>query len=79
LAVIGNLLSCGVTSQEISCVKSGLSSMFKKRERRKYAKFFSQTTHPYNKEGTPMGLLLGGGGLFRGTLVGHLHSNNHKY
>jgi len=28
-AGIGNLLSCGVTSQEISCVKSGLSRMFK--------------------------------------------------
>jgi len=28
-AGMGNLLSCGVTSQEISCVKSGLSSMFK--------------------------------------------------
>ena len=28
-AGIGNLLSCGVTSQENSCVKSGLSSMFK--------------------------------------------------
>ena len=28
-AGIGNLLSCGVTSQEISCVKSGLSSIFK--------------------------------------------------
>ena len=28
-AGIGNRLSCGVTSQENSCVKSGLSSMFK--------------------------------------------------
>ena len=28
-ARIGYLLSCGVTSQENSCVKSGLSSMFK--------------------------------------------------
>jgi len=28
-AGIGKVLSCGVTSQEISCVKSGLSSMFK--------------------------------------------------
>ena len=28
-AGIGNLLSCGVTSQENSCVKIGLSSMFK--------------------------------------------------
>jgi hypothetical protein len=28
-AGIDNLLTCGVTSQEISCVKSGLSSMFK--------------------------------------------------
>ena len=29
LAGMGNLLSYGVTSQENSCVKSGLSSMFK--------------------------------------------------
>ena len=28
-AGIGKLLSCGVTSQKISCVKSGLSSMLK--------------------------------------------------
>ena len=33
----------------------------------KTAKFFSQTTHTYIKEGTPMGLLLGGGVYF----VGH--------
>jgi len=29
---------------------------------RNHTKFFSQTTHTHIKEGTPMGLLLGGGG-----------------
>ena len=54
-AGIGNLLSCGVTSQEISCVKSGLST--------EITQNFSprQPIHIY-KEGTPMGLLLGGEG-----------------
>ena len=32
------------------------------RLRRNYTKLFSQTTHTYTKEGTPVGLLLGGGG-----------------
>ena len=31
------------------------------RLRRNYTKLFSQTTHTYTKEGTPVGLLLGGG------------------
>jgi len=33
----------------------------KERQGSNYAKFFSQTTHTYIKEGTPMGLLIGGG------------------
>ena len=33
----------------------------KERQGSNYAKFFSQTTHTYNKEGTRMGLLLGVG------------------
>ena len=59
-AGIDNLLSCGVTSQENSCVKSGLST--------EITQNFSlrQPIHIY-KEGTRMGLLLGGGVYF----VGH--------
>jgi len=33
----------------------------KERQGSNYAKFFSQTTHTYIKEGISMGLLLGGG------------------
>jgi len=33
----------------------------KERQGSNYAKFSSQTTHTYNKEGTRVGLLLGGG------------------
>jgi hypothetical protein len=54
-AGIDNLLSCSVTSQENSCVKSGLST--------EITQNFSLRQHPYIyiKEGTPMGLILGGG------------------
>jgi hypothetical protein len=38
----------------------------KERQGSNYAKFFSQTTHTYNKEAIPMGLLLGGGGIMHG-------------